>query len=122
MLALLQNESVTVLLASVSVTEFARRLHSLDQSAPQIEIFVREMRALITEVIVIDEVIAELAFELYRATPERLPTMDSLIAAAASSHGAVLVHRDSHFNAIHHPLCCCRNTWASGFASATCVM
>lgn len=100
MLALLQNESVTVLLASVSVTEFARRLHSLDQSAPQIEIFVREMRALITEVIVIDEVNAELAFELYRATPERLPTMDSLIAAAASSHGAVLVHRDSHFNAI----------------------
>lgn len=68
-LALLQNENVTVLLASISVTEFARRLHSLGQSAPQIEGFVREMRALITEVVAIDDVIAELAFELYRATP-----------------------------------------------------
>ncbi len=99
-LALLQHESVDVLLASVSVTEFARRLHTLHQSAPQIDIFVREMRALITEVVAIDEAIAELAFELYRATPERLPTIDSLIAAAASSHGAVLVHRDAHFKTI----------------------
>ena len=59
-----------------------------------------EMRALITEVVAIDEAIAELAFELYRATIERLPTLDSLIAAAASSNGAVLVHRDKLFNAI----------------------
>ena len=82
------------------MTEFARRLHFLNQSASQIQFFMLEMRALITEVVVIDEAIAEFAFELYRATPERLPTLDSLIAAAASSKGAVLVHRDKHFNAI----------------------
>ena len=101
-LALLQDESIVVLIASVSVTEFARRLHFLNQSASQIQFFMLEMRALITEVVVIDEAIAEFAFELYRATPERLPTLDSLIAAAASSKGAVLVHRDKHFNAGSH--------------------
>jgi predicted nucleic acid-binding protein len=40
------------------------------------------------------------AVELRRAATTRLPTIDSLIAAAAAEHDAVLVHRDPHFMSI----------------------
>ena len=40
------------------------------------------------------------AIELRRATTARLPTIDSLIAAAAVKHDAVLVHRDPHYKSI----------------------
>jgi predicted nucleic acid-binding protein len=34
------------------------------------------------------------------AVPDRIPTVDSLIAASAQQRGACLVHRDGHFRAI----------------------
>jgi predicted nucleic acid-binding protein len=40
------------------------------------------------------------AIELRRAATARLPTIDSLIAAAAAQYDAVLVHRDPHFKSI----------------------
>jgi predicted nucleic acid-binding protein len=40
------------------------------------------------------------AVELRRAATARLPTIDSLIAAAAVEYDAVLVHRDPHFTTI----------------------
>ena len=40
------------------------------------------------------------AVELRRAATVRLPAIDSLIAAAAVEHDAVLVHRDPHFTSI----------------------
>ncbi len=40
------------------------------------------------------------AVELRRAATARLPTIDSLIAAAAVGYDAVLVHRDPHFKSI----------------------
>jgi len=40
------------------------------------------------------------AIELRRAAINRLPTIDSLIAATAAAHNAVLVHRDPHFSSI----------------------
>ena len=40
------------------------------------------------------------AVELRRAATARLPTIDSLIAAAAVEYDAVLVHRDPHFTSI----------------------
>jgi predicted nucleic acid-binding protein len=40
------------------------------------------------------------AVELRRAATTRLPTIDSLIAAAAVEYDAVLVHRDPHFTSI----------------------
>ena len=40
------------------------------------------------------------AIELRRAATARLHTIDSLIAAAAARHDAVLVHRDPHFLSI----------------------
>lgn len=40
------------------------------------------------------------AIELRRAATTRLPTIDSVIAASASRHEAVLVHRDPHFTSV----------------------
>ena len=44
------------------------------------------------------------AVEIRRACCERLPTVDSLIAATASFHNMVLVHRDPHFESIPRKL------------------
>ena len=40
------------------------------------------------------------AIEIRRAATSRLPTIDSLIAAAAVEYDAILVHRDPHFKSI----------------------
>lgn len=40
------------------------------------------------------------ALEIRRASRERIPTVDSLIAATASIHNLILVHNDSHFESI----------------------
>ncbi|MFZ5822382.1 MAG: hypothetical protein ACOYYJ_21030 [Chloroflexota bacterium] len=43
---------------------------------------------------------AQTALELIRWTPRRLPLVDALIAAAACSRAAVLVHRDEYLRAL----------------------
>jgi predicted nucleic acid-binding protein len=44
------------------------------------------------------------AVEIRHACSDRLPTVDSLIAATASFHNMVLVHRDAHFESIPRKL------------------
>ena len=44
------------------------------------------------------------AVEIRRACSDRLPPVDSLIAATASFHNMVLVHRDPHFESIPRKL------------------
>ena len=53
-----------------------------------------------SSVISIDESIARKAFLLGLEAESRLPMTDALIAAAAHSVEAVLVHRDPHFAAL----------------------
>ena len=48
----------------------------------------------------ITEKVTKCAFEIRRATPDRIPTVDSLIAGAAQIRGYKLVHRDPHLAAI----------------------
>jgi len=48
----------------------------------------------------VDRAVAELACHIRAATPERLPLVDSLIAATARSADAVLVHKDFHMSRI----------------------
>lgn len=47
-----------------------------------------------------DEAVVRQAIALREATPARLPAMDSLIAATAAHHDAILIHRDPHFLSI----------------------
>jgi predicted nucleic acid-binding protein len=55
---------------------------------------------LFEQIISVDLQICLKAIELRRAATARLPTIDSLIAATAVEHGAVLVHCDPHFKSI----------------------
>jgi predicted nucleic acid-binding protein len=54
-------------------------------------------RAFFSERVVVTDQICQRALELRLASAKRLPAVDSLIAATASVHGAILVHRDPHF-------------------------
>jgi predicted nucleic acid-binding protein len=55
---------------------------------------------LFEQIISVDFSLCLKAIELRRAATARLPTIDSLIAAAAAQQNAVLVHRDPHFKSI----------------------
>jgi predicted nucleic acid-binding protein len=59
-----------------------------------------EHQPLFDRVIPIDLEVCQLAIKLRGCATDRLPTIDSLIAATAAAHNAVLVHRDPHFRAI----------------------
>jgi predicted nucleic acid-binding protein len=59
-----------------------------------------EHLALFDRVIPIDLEVCQLAIKLRGCATDRLPTIDSLIAATAAVNDAVLVHRDPHFGAI----------------------
>ena len=48
----------------------------------------------------VDRMVAELAWQLKEAIAERIPLVDALIAATGRAAGAVLVHRDPHFERI----------------------
>jgi len=47
-------------------------------------------------VVPVTEAIARRAVEVKEKCPERLPTVDALIAATALTENAILVHRDKH--------------------------
>ncbi len=97
--ALFESEGTEVAFPALGVVEFWARLKALGAD----EAFESEWelhRALFVAVTVADEAVAERAIAIRRATPERLPTIDSVIAATASVQDLVLVHRDPHFRGI----------------------
>ena len=98
--AIFDDATAEILLASVTLTEFARRLRELGANDSEARQIVQDYRLLVNDVVTIDEQLAITAFDLACATPKRLPLADSLIAAAASERGACLVHRDDHMSHI----------------------
>jgi predicted nucleic acid-binding protein len=98
--AIFDDAAADILLASVTLTEFARRLRELGANNSEARQIVEDYRLLVNDVVTIDERLAFAAFNLACATPKRLPLADSLIAAAASERGACLVHRDDHMSHI----------------------
>ena len=89
-----------VLAASVSITEFARRLRELGASEDEARRTVEDYLELLDEIVPIDDRVAFAAFDIGCALVERLPLADALIAAAARERGACLVHRDHHMKPI----------------------
>ncbi|MGZ8215776.1 type II toxin-antitoxin system VapC family toxin [Methylomagnum sp.] len=98
--AIFDDEAAKILIASVTLTEFARRLRELGASDAEARQTAEDYRLLINDVVAVDEKIAFAAFDLARATPKRLPLVDALIAASARASGACLVHRDDHMTYI----------------------
>lgn len=94
--ALFEDRDAEIFAASVTFTEFARRLRELGASSSEARQIVESYQDLLDDVVVIDKEVAFSAFHLGCETPKRLPLVDALIAAAASERDACLVHRDQH--------------------------
>jgi predicted nucleic acid-binding protein len=98
--AIFEQEGARIFLASVSLTEFGRRLRELGAGDDDISRSIEGYEFLCEEIVAIDRAIAMRAFEVGRLTPQRLPLVDSLIAACADARRAILVHRDHHMKSI----------------------
>ncbi len=89
-----------ILAASISLTEFARRLRELGATVDEARRTVEDYRELLDEVVSVDEKVALTAFYIVCEMTERLPLADALITAAAREREARLVHRDHHMATI----------------------
>ena len=98
--ALFEAADADLLLASPSLTEFARRLRDLGADDQVVGEALNNYLLLFGEIVPIDTVTAVAAYRVGRRTPQRLPLIDALIAAAAQLREATLVHRDAHMAAI----------------------
>jgi len=98
--AIFAENGAEVVIASVTLAEFARRMRELGASETEIREILADYQILFSAVVPVDGAVAWAAFELGCRTPERLPLVDALIAAAARLRGACLVHRDEHMAAI----------------------
>ena len=97
---LFDQEEAVLLVASLSLPEMARRLRDLGSPPTDARRVVVEYRATFAEVVPVDATVALASFDLSVQLPERLPLVDALIAAAALSRQACLVHRDKHLRTI----------------------
>lgn len=98
--ALFEADEAELILASVSLAEFGRRLRELGAIEEETEAVLASYQLLFGEVAPIDAATARAAFVLGCRTPHRLPLVAALIAAVAQIRGATLVHRDEHMRAI----------------------
>ncbi len=98
--ALFESDEAELFMASVSLTEFGRRVRDLGAAEPECEAALTLYQLLFSEVVAVDTAVALAAFAIACRTPERLPLVDALIAAAAQAREAVLIHRDGHIRSI----------------------
>ena len=101
---LFESEDDVPMIASVTLTEFGRRLRDLGADESGCDETLDAYAALVDAVVPIGAATARKAFEIGCRTPERLPLVDALIVAAATTSDAVLVHRDAHLRAIPQEL------------------
>lgn len=108
--ALFEDPESEIDIAAPTLTEFAWRLRALGVEDAEIHNLLDNYSLLFTRVMAIDASIAIAAFAIGRQASDRIPLIDTLIAAAAQADEAVLVHRDAHMAAIpaeavrQHPL------------------
>jgi predicted nucleic acid-binding protein len=98
--ALFESDTAEIIIASVSLTEFGRRLRALGATAEQTEQTLANYELLFDSVASVDVAAAFAALAISNHTPQRLPLVDALIAGTAQVKQAVLVHRDEHMRAI----------------------
>ena len=98
--ALFETDEADLIAASVSLTEFGRRLRELGANETEAEEVLSAYQLLFTEIASVDVAVARAAFVLGSRTPRRLPLVDAFIAAVAQAKAAVLVHRDEHMRSI----------------------
>jgi predicted nucleic acid-binding protein len=89
-------------ISALSIPEVFARLKSMGREEHWSDVW-DIYSQLFSSVIPVGEMIAHQAVQLRVATPERLPTIDGLIAATALVDRLILVHRDPHMAAIPEP-------------------
>ena len=98
--ALFEDETVVAGASILSLYEFELRLHQLGVDAANRTTELNRYRALLNEVVDVDEAVRGEAIRLRTGAIAHVAAMDVLIAATASLKKATLVHRDPHFAAI----------------------
>ena len=101
---ILADGSNRILIASVCITELARRLVAMGHGVEEARTTSLSYASLAEEVVSVDTAVAVRAFELSTLSRERLPLVDAVIAACASLAEATLLHRDAHFRALPESL------------------
>jgi predicted nucleic acid-binding protein len=94
------DQDCKILISSISLSEFGRRMVALGSSANELEQTLDDYRLLFYGIVSVDEKVALKAFQIGGLCSDRIPLVDSLIAVAASVNEATLVHRDGHFESI----------------------
>jgi predicted nucleic acid-binding protein len=97
---LFEGPAVATGTSILALFEFELRLHQLGLDGTTRAAELSRYRALLTEIVNVDEAIRSEGVRLRTSATARASAMDTLIAATASLRGAVLVHRDPHFLAI----------------------
>jgi len=98
--ALFEDAAVMTGTSILALFELDLRLHQLGIDAETRAAELNRYRALLIEVVNVDEVIRSEGVRLRTSATARTSAIDALIAATASARGATLVHRDPHFTAI----------------------
>ena len=98
--SLFEDATAIVGTSILAMYEFDLRLHLLGIDATSRMTELNRYGALLSEIVNVDEAVRSEAVSLRVSASARVSAMDTLIAATASSHRAVLVHRDPHFSAI----------------------
>jgi len=97
---LFEDDTVVAGASILSLYEFELRLHQLGVDARSCAAELNRYRALLSEVVDVDEAVRSEAIRLRTSATTHVAAMDVLIAATASLKNATLVHRDPHFVAI----------------------
>lgn len=98
--SLFDDSDNQLLIASITLTEFGRRMLALGASLEEVEKILADYKHLLDGVVPIDGDMAMNALMLATKASKRIPLVDSLIAAVACQKQATLVHRDQHFENI----------------------
>ncbi len=98
--ALFDDPGAVIGICVVSLLEFETRLHAMGLNEADRRAEIQKYKQVIDEIVPVDEAVCARAAELKRSHSARLPSVDALIAPAASLRAATLVHRDPHFVSI----------------------
>jgi predicted nucleic acid-binding protein len=91
-------------ICAVTVTELKARLKAELASEAEAQQAVEAYLDELTVCLPVDRTVAEMAWQVKEACPERIPLVDALIAGTARTFNAVLVHRDPHLSRIPREL------------------
>lgn len=94
------RDDAEILLCCVTLAEMARRLRELGVPEERNRQVVGDYQDLAAGLVPVTAEVARKADQIALRAGGRLPLADALIAAAAASRDAVLVHRDRHMQAI----------------------